>query len=101
RAAGRRRSEASIVDLIRLQQDGHILCALTIPREGAGMKRLAYALVLILLAGGTWRAVDNFRMKPPVSGAEITVPGHNGPNALLVSGWKTTPAGRHLPSGDM
>src|SRR5262245_53642076 len=65
------------------------------------MKRLAYALVLVLLAGGTWRAIDNFRMKHPVSGAEIAVPGHNGPNALLVSGWKTTPAGRQLPSGDM
>src|SRR5262249_44256790 len=44
---------------------------------------------------------DNFRMKHPVSGKEISVPGHNGPNALLVSGWKTTPAGRQLPSGDM
>jgi len=65
------------------------------------MKRLAYVLVLVLLAGGTWRAVDNFRIKHPASGAEITVPGHNGPNALLVSGWKTTPAGRQLPSGDM
>jgi DNA-binding beta-propeller fold protein YncE len=65
------------------------------------MKRLAYAFVLVLLAGGTWRAVDNFRTKHPVSGREITVPGQNGPNAMLVSGWKTTPAGRHLSSGDM
>src|SRR5262245_33474651 len=65
------------------------------------MKRLAYALVLVLLAGGTWRAVDNFRMKHPVSGRDVTVPGQNGPNAMLMSGWKTTPAGRQLASGDM
>jgi len=65
------------------------------------MKRLAYVVVFVLLAGGTWRAVDNFRTRHPVSGQEITVPGHNGPNAMLVSGWRTTPAGRHLASGDM
>src|SRR5258705_4191181 len=65
------------------------------------MKRLGYTLLLVVLAGGAWSAFDNFRIKHPVSGREITVPGHNGPNALLVSGWKTTPAGRQLPSGDM
>jgi len=65
------------------------------------MKRLGYTLVLVLLAGGAWSAFDSFRIKHPVSGREVTVPGQNGPNALLVSGWKTTPAGRQLPSGDM
>jgi YVTN family beta-propeller protein len=65
------------------------------------MKRVAYALVLVLLAGGTWRAVGNYRTRHPVSGQDITVPGQNGPNALLVSGWQTTPAGRQLTSGDM
>ena len=65
------------------------------------MKRLAYALVLVLLGGGVWAAVDNFRVRHPVSGREITVPGQNGANAMLVSGWMTTPAGRHLASGDM
>jgi len=65
------------------------------------MKRLACACVLVLLAGGTWNAVDSFRMKHPVSGVEVTVPGQNGPNAMLVSGWKTTPAGRQLSTGDM
>src|SRR5438067_13295210 len=65
------------------------------------MKRLAYALVFVLLAGGVWTAVDNFRVKHPVSGREVTVPGRNGANAMLVSGWKTTPAGRQLASGDM
>src|SRR2546427_5544170 len=62
---------------------------------------LAYALVLVLLAGGVWSAVDNFRIRHPVSNLEVTVPGQNGPNAKLVSGWKTTPAGRHPASGDM
>src|SRR5262245_39598052 len=65
------------------------------------MKRLAYALVLVIAAGGTWRAFDSFRTRHPVSGQEIAVPGQNGPNAQLVSGWKTTPAGRQLASGDM
>jgi DNA-binding beta-propeller fold protein YncE len=65
------------------------------------MKRAAYVLIFVLLAGGVWSAFDSFRIKHPVSGREITVPGQNGANALLVSGWKTTPAGRQLPSGDM
>src|ERR1700704_6369209 len=65
------------------------------------MKRLAYVLVMVLLAGGAWRAAESYRIKHPVSGREITVPGQQGPNAMLVSGWKTTPAGRQLQSGDM
>src|SRR5439155_23931940 len=65
------------------------------------MKRLACALVLVLLAGGVWSAVDNFRIRQPVSNLEVAVPGQNGPNAMLVNGWKTTPAGRQLASGDM
>ena len=65
------------------------------------MKRLAYILLLIVLTGGAWSAYDVFRIKHPASGQEIIVPGQNGPNALLVNGWKTTPAGRHLRSGDM
>jgi YVTN family beta-propeller protein len=65
------------------------------------MKALAYAVALVLVTGGAWNAFDNFRIKHPVSGREITVPGQNGANALLVSGWKTTPAGRQLASGDM
>src|SRR5215467_9313929 len=65
------------------------------------MKRLAIAVGLLLFAGGVWSAVETFRVKHPVTGEEITVPGQNGANALLVNGWKTTPAGRQLPSGDM
>jgi YVTN family beta-propeller protein len=65
------------------------------------MNRSAYVLAFVICAGVAWTAVERFRTKHPVSGKEITVPGQNGPNALLVSGWKTTPAGRQLPSGDM
>jgi YVTN family beta-propeller protein len=65
------------------------------------MKRLAYAVILVLLASGAWHAFETFRIWHPVSGQEVTVPGQNGPNAMLVSGWRTTPAGRQLESGDM
>src|SRR5262245_26770222 len=66
------------------------------------MKRLAYGLVLASMAGGAGSAAVHFyRVRHPVSGRDITVPAQEGPNAMLVSGWKTTPAGRHLASGDM
>lgn len=65
------------------------------------MKRLAIAFAIVLAAGAAWTAVQRFTMKHAATGQEITVPGQNGPNAMLVSGWKTTPAGRHLYSGDM
>src|SRR5580765_6956542 len=65
------------------------------------MNRLGYTLAIVILAGGAWSAFDNFHIKHPVSGKEIVVPAQNGANALLVSGWKTTPAGRQLASGDM
>ncbi len=65
------------------------------------MKRLALTLTLVVLAGTAWTAFDVFRIKHPASGKEVTIPGKNGANALLVSGWKTTPAGRQLASGDM
>ncbi len=65
------------------------------------MKRAAFALILLLSAGLAWTAAERFRMKHPVTGRDISVPGQNGPNALLVNGWKTTPAGRQLASGDM
>jgi len=66
------------------------------------MKRISLVLALLALAiAGAWTAVENYQMKHPASGLAITVPGRSGPNALLISGWKTTPAGRHLTSGDM
>src|SRR5262249_5392670 len=69
--------------------------------EGGRMKRLALILAIFALTGSAWSAFEAFRMKHPATGQEVVVPGQNGPNALLVSGWQTTPAGRQLPSGDM
>ncbi len=63
-----------------------------------------YFAVLALLALGATAArtvVERYKMKHRTTGQMITVPGHIGPNAMLVSGWQTTPAGRQLPSGDM
>ena len=66
------------------------------------MKRIVFTLLLLtFVVTGAWTAIEQFRMKHPASGQMITVPGHLGPNAMLVSGWKTTPAGRQLASGDM
>ncbi len=65
------------------------------------MKRVAYALILLIFTSAAWTAVQQYRMKHRASGQEITVPGKDGANALLISGWKTTPAGRQLASGDM
>lgn len=66
------------------------------------MKRNALYLTLAALAAtAAYTAVEQYKMKHAGSGQQITVPGRNGVNALLISGWKTTPAGRQLPSGDM
>src|SRR5262245_10606364 len=66
------------------------------------MKRAAVAATIFLLIGpSTWTAVQRSRMKHPVSGQEITVPGSDGGGVLLPDGWRVTPAGRQLESGDM
>ena len=39
------------------------------------MNRLVYAVVLVLVAGGVWTAVENFRIKHPVSGSRSRSPG--------------------------
>jgi YVTN family beta-propeller protein len=64
-------------------------------------KRIVIAALLVLVAGGVWKAADNFRVTHPVTGKDITVPGKAGSNAMLPSGWKTTPVGRQLETGDM
>src|SRR5215470_8970819 len=66
------------------------------------MKRVAIAgTILILVGAGAFTAVQRSRMKHPHSGAEITIPGHDGAGILLPDGWRVTPAGRQLESGDM
>jgi YVTN family beta-propeller protein len=66
------------------------------------MKRLSIALIAFALVAATaWTAIHRARMKHPYSGQEITIPGSDGDGILLSDGWKITPAGRQLPSGDM
>lgn len=65
------------------------------------MKRLILCIILAVAGLGAWTAFEQFKMKHAATGQMIAIPGHVGPNAMLVSGWKTTPAGRHLASGDM
>jgi YVTN family beta-propeller protein len=40
-------------------------------------------------------------MKHPHTGVEITIPGRDGVGVLLPDGWRVTPAGRQLETGDM
>jgi YVTN family beta-propeller protein len=66
------------------------------------MKRVAIAGVILFLVGaGAYTAVQRSRMKHPHSGAEITIPGRDGAGVLLPDGWRVTPAGRQLETGDM
>jgi DNA-binding beta-propeller fold protein YncE len=66
------------------------------------MKRVAIAGAALFLAGaGAFTAVQRSRMKHPHSGAEITIPGRDGAGVLLPDGWRVTPAGRQLETGDM
>src|SRR5690242_12880949 len=65
------------------------------------MKRLVYAGLFVMLGGMTWAAVDRFHFTHPVSGQDLVAPGRDGTDAMLPNGWKTTPAGRALASGDM
>ncbi len=59
------------------------------------MKRtLLFIGLAAVLGSAAYTAVQQYRMKHAATGLEITVPGHIGSNALLPSGWKTTPAAR-------
>src|SRR5436853_7814138 len=66
------------------------------------MKRIGFVVFLMIVtAAGALTAVQRARMKHRYSGQEITVPGRDGDGVLLAAGWRITPAGRQLPSGDM
>src|SRR5215467_9472980 len=66
------------------------------------MKRVAIAgAILFLVGAGAYTAVQRSRMKHPHSGAEITIPGRDGAGMLLPDGWRVTPAGWQLETGDM
>ena len=66
------------------------------------MKRLTITLaILTLITATAWTAIHRSRMTHPYSGQEITIPGRDGDGVLLPDGWKVTPAGRQLETGDM
>jgi YVTN family beta-propeller protein len=66
------------------------------------MKRWVLSLLLLIAVAMTARTVgEKFKMRHRTTGQPLAVPSRDGANALLVSGWKTTPAGRQLPTGDM
>src|SRR6516162_2319951 len=66
------------------------------------MRRVAIAgAIVILIGAGAFTAVQRSRLKHPHSGAEITIPGRDGAGVLLPDGWRVTPAGRQLETGDM
>ncbi|HKN45548.1 MAG TPA: hypothetical protein VJW23_16680, partial [Propionibacteriaceae bacterium] len=53
------------------------------------------------MSATVWTEIQRSRMKHPSSGEEITIPGRDGAGVLLPDGWRVTPAGRQLESGDM
>jgi DNA-binding beta-propeller fold protein YncE len=66
------------------------------------MKRAGLVAALAILVSGTvWTEIQRSRMKHPSTGQEITIPGRDGAGVLLPDGWRVTPAGRQLESGDM
>src|SRR5262245_14060356 len=71
-------------------------------QKGDEMKRIGIALVIMVLVGvSAFTAIQRSRMKHPHTGAEITIPGRDGAGVLLPDGWRVTPAGRQLETGDM
>jgi DNA-binding beta-propeller fold protein YncE len=66
------------------------------------MKRIGLVAALAILVSATvWTEIHRSRMKHPASGEEITIPGRDDGGVLLPDGWRVTPAGRQLESGDM
>src|SRR2546423_14683524 len=61
------------------------------------------AAVLLVGAGaaGVGKYVRSSRILHPKSGEPITLPGQDGKTTLLFNGWRISPAGRHIETGDM
>lgn len=68
--------------------------------------RLAYFVLFVVLFAGALVAVAvnprlrSSRVLHPSTGRPIRVPGQDGDGMLLFSGWRITPAGRHIRTGD-
>ncbi len=59
------------------------------------------ALFITLYAAGMINFSRSSRIQHPRSGKTIFVPGKDEESTLLHSGWRITPAGRLIPTGDM
>src|SRR5687768_17877757 len=52
-------------------------------------------------AAGVGKYVRSARAIHPKSGEAIMLPGQDGKTTLLFNGWRISPAGRHIQTGDM
>jgi YVTN family beta-propeller protein len=59
------------------------------------------ALAAAVVAGSVAPAVRLAHIRHPQTGAPLTVPGKDGDATLLFNGWKISPVGNHIPTGDM
>src|SRR5437762_13594316 len=65
------------------------------------MLGIAAALLVGAGAAGVGKYVRGSRILHPKSGEPITLPGQDGKTTLLFNGWRISPAGRHIDTGDM
>lgn len=67
------------------------------------LTRLHLLIVLVACAGAAISEVARqaARLKHPVSGKVVMVPGTDGDTTLLHNGWRISPTGRHIPTSDM
>ncbi len=57
--------------------------------------------LIALSAAGVGKYVRSARAIHPKSGEAVTLPGQDGKTTLLFNGWRISPAGRHVQTGDM
>ncbi len=65
------------------------------------LKTVLLAALVSAGAGGARLAYRSTRMIHPYTGKAIVVPGHDSAGTLLFNGWRITPAGRPVDTGDM
>ena len=67
--------------------------------------RILIAVIALCITGmgaaGYRKYIRSARAIHPKSGEAITLPGQDGKTTLLFNGWRLSPAGRHIQTGDM
>src|SRR5688572_18690399 len=61
----------------------------------------AVGCLVALSAAGVGKYARSARAIHPRSGEAIMLPGQDGKSTLLFNGWRISPAGRHIQTGDM